>query len=54
MLFFSALENDEYNSMTATYYLLAERVLASRREDQARELNSQEGGHIPDEDLIEQ
>ncbi|PAV63735.1 hypothetical protein WR25_11567 [Diploscapter pachys] len=50
----SALENDEYNSMTATYYLLAERVLASRREDQARELNSQEGGHIPDEDLIEQ
>lgn len=32
------LENDEYNSVTATYYLLAERVLASYREEQAREL----------------
>uniref|UniRef100_A0A158P7N6 SNF-related serine/threonine-protein kinase n=1 Tax=Angiostrongylus cantonensis TaxID=6313 RepID=A0A158P7N6_ANGCA len=33
-----ALENDEYNSMTATYYLLAERVLATYREEQAKEL----------------
>uniref|UniRef100_A0A1I7T7D9 SNF-related serine/threonine-protein kinase n=1 Tax=Caenorhabditis tropicalis TaxID=1561998 RepID=A0A1I7T7D9_9PELO len=34
------LENDEYNSVTATYYLLAERVLASYREEQAREILS--------------
>ncbi|CAB3407594.1 unnamed protein product [Caenorhabditis bovis] len=34
----TSLENDEYNSVTATYYLLAERVLASYREEQAKEL----------------
>ncbi|VDM63362.1 unnamed protein product [Angiostrongylus costaricensis] len=48
-----ALENDEYNSMTATYYLLAERVLATYREEQAKELMNKTGSTIPDEDFIE-
>ncbi|PIO65357.1 hypothetical protein TELCIR_12978, partial [Teladorsagia circumcincta] len=46
-----ALENDEYNSMTATYYLLAERILASCREEQAKELMARVGSSVPDEDL---
>ncbi|KAH7697052.1 CAMK/CAMKL/SNRK protein kinase, partial [Aphelenchoides avenae] len=33
-----AIEEDEYNYMTATYYLLAERVLSSYREEQAQRL----------------
>ncbi|KAJ1371301.1 hypothetical protein KIN20_033228 [Parelaphostrongylus tenuis] len=48
-----ALENDEYNSMTATYYLLAERVLATYREEQAKELMSKKGSAVPEEDLLE-
>ncbi|EFO89073.1 hypothetical protein CRE_14260 [Caenorhabditis remanei] len=44
------LENDEYNSVTATYYLLAERVLASYREEQARELLAK---HIEISDIEE-
>ncbi|ULU09165.1 hypothetical protein L3Y34_013932 [Caenorhabditis briggsae] len=43
------LENDEYNSVTATYYLLAERVLASYREEQARELLAK---HMEMEDTV--
>lgn len=35
---FSAIESDDYNYITATYYLLAERVLASYREEQANRL----------------
>ncbi|KAK5978528.1 Serine/threonine protein kinase [Trichostrongylus colubriformis] len=46
-----ALENDEYNSMTATYYLLAERVLASCRQEQAKELMAKTGAGIPEEEL---
>ncbi|CAD6186168.1 unnamed protein product [Caenorhabditis auriculariae] len=37
-----ALENNEYSSITATYYLLAERILASCREEQARLLLAKE------------
>ncbi|WKX90172.1 hypothetical protein Q1695_009203 [Nippostrongylus brasiliensis] len=48
-----ALENDEYNSMTATYYLLAERILATCREEQAKELMTREVSSVPDEDLVE-
>ncbi|VDM72418.1 unnamed protein product [Strongylus vulgaris] len=48
-----ALENDDYNSMTATYYLLAERILASCREEQAKELMSKEADLVPDEELVE-
>ncbi|VDD88981.1 unnamed protein product, partial [Enterobius vermicularis] len=33
-----SLENNDYSYATATYYLLAERVLASYREEKAREL----------------
>ncbi|VDO29966.1 unnamed protein product [Haemonchus placei] len=46
-----ALENDEYNSMTATYYLLAERILATCREEQAKELMARAGTKVPDEEL---
>ncbi|VDO19385.1 unnamed protein product [Heligmosomoides polygyrus] len=48
-----ALENDEYNSMTATYYLLAERILATCREEQAKELMDKAAVIVPEEDLIE-
>ncbi|XGW21028.1 hypothetical protein V3C99_004188 [Haemonchus contortus] len=48
-----ALENDEYNSMTATYYLLAERILATCREEQAKELMARAGAKVPDEELQE-
>ena len=33
-----ALDKDEYNSMTATYFLLAERRLRAQRHDLARRL----------------
>lgn len=33
-----SLENDDYSYTTATYYLLAERVLSSYREERAREV----------------
>lgn len=36
--YFSAIESDMYNYMTATYYLLAERVLAAYRQEQANRL----------------
>lgn len=36
-----ALDKDEYNSMTATYFLLAERKLRAQRQHQA-ELNKQQ------------
>ena len=49
----SALENDEYNSMTATYFLLAERILASCREEKARVLMEKENGPFLDEDAFE-
>ncbi|GMT37574.1 hypothetical protein PFISCL1PPCAC_28871, partial [Pristionchus fissidentatus] len=48
----SSLENGEYNYLSATYYLLAERVLSSYREQAARELaekQAQEGGEVTDE-----
>ncbi|ETN81127.1 kinase domain protein [Necator americanus] len=48
-----ALENDDYNSMTATYYLLAERILASCREEQAKELMAKTGRAVPEEELLE-
>ncbi|KAL6730606.1 hypothetical protein Aduo_001568 [Ancylostoma duodenale] len=48
-----ALENDDYNSMTATYYLLAERILASCREEQAKELMAKAGSVVPDEEPLE-
>ncbi|VDK49147.1 unnamed protein product [Anisakis simplex] len=35
-----SLENDDYSYTTATYYLLAERVLSSYREERAREVLS--------------
>uniref|UniRef100_A0A0N5AW13 Protein kinase domain-containing protein n=1 Tax=Syphacia muris TaxID=451379 RepID=A0A0N5AW13_9BILA len=38
----SSLENNDYSYATATYYLLAERVLASYREEKAREVLSAE------------
>ena len=38
MYFSRSLENDDYSYATATYYLLAERVLASYREERAREV----------------
>ncbi|CAI2310157.1 unnamed protein product [Caenorhabditis sp. 36 PRJEB53466] len=44
------LENDDYNSVTATYYLLAEKVLALFREEQARELLAK---HVEAEDRPE-
>ncbi|CAI4225836.1 unnamed protein product [Auanema sp. JU1783] len=49
----SALENDEYNSLTATYYLLAERILSTCREEKAKELMAKECDPIPDEEPIE-
>ncbi|KAK6729057.1 hypothetical protein RB195_006232 [Necator americanus] len=48
-----ALENDDYNSMTATYYLLAERILASCREEQAKELMAKTGRAVPEEEPLE-
>uniref|UniRef100_A0A8R1HXG9 Protein kinase domain-containing protein n=1 Tax=Caenorhabditis japonica TaxID=281687 RepID=A0A8R1HXG9_CAEJA len=45
------LENDDYNSVTATYYLLAERVLSSYREEQARELLAK---HVECEDRAQE
>uniref|UniRef100_A0A1I7XNV3 Protein kinase domain-containing protein n=1 Tax=Heterorhabditis bacteriophora TaxID=37862 RepID=A0A1I7XNV3_HETBA len=50
---FRALENDEYNSMTATYYLLAERILSTYREEQAKELMINECAIVPDDEAIE-
>lgn len=37
-----SLENDDFSYATATYYLLAERVLASYREERAREAHAVE------------
>ncbi|GMR54277.1 hypothetical protein PMAYCL1PPCAC_24472, partial [Pristionchus mayeri] len=46
----SSLENGEYNYLSATYYLLAERVLSSYREQAARELAEKEAAcSVPDE-----
>ncbi|RCN44547.1 hypothetical protein ANCCAN_09435 [Ancylostoma caninum] len=39
--------------MTATYYLLAERILASCREEQAKELMAKAGSVVPDEEPLE-
>ena len=50
---FRALENDDYNSMTATYYLLAERILASCREEQAKELMAKANNIVFDEEPFE-
>lgn len=38
VLTLSALEKDDYSHVTATYYLLAERVLRAEREARARTL----------------
>ncbi|GMT01270.1 hypothetical protein PENTCL1PPCAC_23444, partial [Pristionchus entomophagus] len=46
----SSLENGEYNYLSATYYLLAERVLSSYREAAARDLAEKEAAcSVPDE-----
>ncbi|CAJ0930200.1 unnamed protein product, partial [Mesorhabditis belari] len=44
----NAIENDDYNYMSATYFLLAERVLASCRFEKAKELVEVE--NLPPED----
>ncbi|KAF8365479.1 hypothetical protein PRIPAC_83308, partial [Pristionchus pacificus] len=46
----SSLENGEYDYLSATYYLLAERVLSSYREQAARELAEKEAAAaLPEE-----
>lgn len=45
---FRSLENDDFSYVTATYYLLAERVLASCREEQARRALANEQPSLSD------
>ncbi|CAJ0574422.1 unnamed protein product, partial [Mesorhabditis spiculigera] len=50
----NALENDDYNYMSATYYLLAERVLAACRFEKAKALTEENRENsLPEEDIIE-
>lgn len=50
----SAIENDDYNYMSATYFLLAERVLASCRFERAKELTEENRENsLPEEEPLE-
>lgn len=50
--YFSAIDNKEYSYLTATYYLLAERVLAAYREEQALRLREVSTGTDLEDDVI--
>lgn len=49
---FSAIDNKEYSYLTATYYLLAERVLAAYREEQALRLREISTTTDVEEDVV--
>jgi hypothetical protein len=44
--FFSALDRNEYNHITATYFLLAERKLRAQRQMAAKKLKSNEDKQV--------